>query len=248
MLLVDNQAGSKDLYPYIRQLTSDAILTRIDPPFGDIVWAGNGPDDKPCMVAVEYKKFSELLDSQISGRFVGHQLGGLILHYDRRYLLVEGRIRVDRNTGLVQEQRGDRWRDVQRKGAGLTFRELEGWYTTIEEMTQTRIVHSFDQYESARWLFVKHSWWVNKGWDEHTALHQFHVPQPEVAALVKPNLVRRCAKELTGVRWERSAAVAATFQSVREMANANEQTWLGIDGIGKVLASRIVAEINGRNK
>lgn len=245
MILVDDQSGSKDLFPYIKSMTAEVTLTRIDPPFGDMVWWGNGPDEKPLSVAVEYKKIRELLDSQINGRFVGHQLIGLVNNYDRRFLLVEGRIRTDRNTGVLQELRGDRWRDIERRGRGFTYRELEHWYTTIEEQTQTRVVKTYDEYESARWLAVKHSWYTNKGWDEHDALKQFHVPQPPTALITKPGIVRRVAKELEGVGWDKSIAVAEKFKTVREMINANEQTWREIKGIGKGIARSIILEVTG---
>lgn len=244
-MLVDDQAGSKDLFPYLKAIMPGTVLsTRIDPPFGDMVWEGNGPDEKPVKVAVEYKKFDELMQSMIDGRVV-KQIRGMLLHYDRRYLLIEGRIRCDRNTGIMQKQSGDRWRDIDRNGRGITYNELEHWYTTIEEQTQTRVKQTFDEYESARWLKMKHSWWTNKGWDDHDAMKQFHVAPPPSAVFENPSLIRRVAKELPHIGWDKSIAVEAKFGSVREMANANEQTWQEIDGIGKAIAARIMRQITG---
>lgn len=245
MMLCDDQSGSKDIFPYIKAIMpGNVLLTRIDPPFGDMVWDGRGPDDKPLRVAVEYKKIDELLQSMVDGR-VAKQLRGMLLNYDRRYLLVEGRIRCDRNTGIIQKQSGDYWRDLIRSGRGITYNELEHWYTSIEELTQTRVKQTFDPYESARWLKMKHSWWTNKGWDEHDAMNQFHVPPPPTASFENPGLIRRVAKELPDIGWEKSIAAEAKFMSVREMINANEQTWLTIDGIGKTIARRIIHQITG---
>lgn len=125
------------------------------------------------------------------------------------------------------------------------FRDLCHWETTIEEHAQVRIVHTFDEYESARWLVAKHSWWTSKSADEHKSLKQFHVLPPPAASIVKPGLMRRIAKELAGVGWDKSIAVEAKFGSVREMINANEQTWQQIEGIGKVIAARIIRQITG---
>lgn len=245
MIIVDDQSGSSTLFPFIRNLTSDALMSRIDTGFGDIMWIGNGPDDTELRVGVEYKKIDDVLTCMVDGRYTGHQAGGMIDNYDRRYLLVEGRIRCDRNTGIMQKLSGDRWRDISRAGRGFTYRELYHWFTTVEEMTQTRVVLTYDEHESARWAVMKHSWYVNKAWNEHTAFHQFHEIQPPTASIVPPSLIRRVAKELPDIRWERSIAVEAKFPSVREMINANVQTWQTIEGIGKTIANRVVNAITG---
>lgn len=247
MILVDDQSGSRDLYPFIRALTADAILTRIDPPFGDIVWDGNGPDEKLLKVAVEYKKFDEILDHIVGGggRFSSHQVGGLVEHYDRRYLLVEGRIRVDRNTGTVQKLMGRDWENINRGGKSFTSRDLDHWCTTVEEQAQFKVHLTYDEYESARWVVNKWSWWTAKGWDDHTALKQFHVPPPPtVNWLSRPSLIRRISKELWKIGWDKSISVEAYFASVREMINADERTWRQVPGIGKEIASKIVAELS----
>lgn len=245
MILVDDQAGSKDLFPYIKSMTPDVILTRISCGFGDMVWAGEGPDGKSINVAIEYKKIDDVLACIGDGRFAGHQLPGLLLNYDRVYLLVEGRTRIDRNSGILQKHRGDQWRDVEKGGRKFTFRDLEHWYTSMEELAQVRVINTYDEYQSARYVVAKHSWWTAKGYDEHSSLKQFHIPPPPAATFVKPGVLRRVAKELTGVGWDRSVSVEAKFKSVREMCNASERTWQEIDGIGPILSNRIVKEIGG---
>lgn len=221
------------------------VLTRIDPPFGDIAWVGNGPDSKPLQVGVEYKQIEDVLACIDDGRFGGHQAIGMVKHFDRRYLLVEGRIRTDRNTGILQKQKGDRWQDISKGGKGIMYRDLEHWYGTMEEQGQFRVKDTYDPYESARWVVAKHSWWTAKEWDDHTGLKQFYVPPPPTVGLERPSLIRRIAKELYKIGWEKSLAVETRFKSVREMVNANEQTWKEVDGIGKELARRIVAELKG---
>lgn len=253
-MLVDDQSGSKDLYPYIRRLTPDCLLTRVFPPYGDIVWYGNGPDEVTLSVAVEYKKIDDVLDCIIDGRFAGHQVEGLVNHYQRRYLLVEGRLRTDRKTGILQKMKGDEWVDIVRGGRGFMYRDLEHWYTTMEEQAGFHVAKTYDEYESARWVAAKHSWWVNKGWADHDALKQFHVPPPPVATFTKPNVIRRIAKEICDIGWDRSIPVTAYFKTVREMINANAQTWAAIvvgedkNGhkltIGKNRAAKIVDELS----
>lgn len=249
MILVDDQSGSSALFPFIRALTANVILTRIEPPFGDIAWYGNGPNGTTLRVGVEYKQMDDLLTCMIDGRFSGHQAIGMVNHYDRRYLLVEmDRFRFDRNTGVLQKIKMKEWRDVTRNGQGFTYRDLEHWFTTIEEMAQFRVVRTPSSSESARWVLAKYTWYTVKDWDEHNALKQFHVPPPPVAMFQKPGVVRRVAKELDGIGWDRSAAVAAKFGSVREMVCASEKQWREVEGIGKILSERIVKEITGQNK
>jgi ERCC4-type nuclease len=199
-----------------------------------MVWQGNGPDDKPVSVAVEYKQIEDVLDCIIDGRFAGHQIIGMLENYDRRYLLVEyGAVRADRNTGIMQRMRKDQrgnpvWFDINRGGRAFMYRDLEHWYATIEEQTQTRVARTRDPYESARWVHAKYTWWTAKGWNDHDALKQFHVPPMPTVGLVKPNFRRRVAKEIPDIGWDRSGPVAKAFRSVREMVNANVQTWARI--------------------
>lgn len=246
MILVDDQSGSKDLFPYVNKLTTSVLLTRIDPPFGDIAWYGNGPEG-PLRVGVEYKTIDDVLDCIDTGRLAGHQIIGMTQNYDRRYLLVEGRIRVDRDTGIIQKWRADCWQDILKQGRGFLYRDLEHWYTTLEEQAQFRVVKTFDKHESARWVWTKYTWYT-KEWSDHTALQKFYVaPLPNVV-FTKPGVIRRVANQLSNIGWDKSITVEARFKSVREMINANEQTWAGIDGIGKTISHRIVAEVSEERK
>jgi ERCC4-type nuclease len=250
VILVDDQSGSKDLFPYIQQLTADCLLTRLSPPFGDVAWAGNGPDGA-VQVGVEYKKIDDILACIGDGRFRG-QAVGMVDTYDRRYLLVEGRIRVDRNNGNLQKLRGDRWCDVVKNGRLFTSRDLEHWLTTVEQQAIFWMKQTYDEYESARWLVNKYGWW-QKNWEDHDGLKQFHVPPPPAARFRKPGVKERVAKELVDIGWDRSLPVADHFGSIRAMANASAEEWAAIKvgedknghtlTIGKNRARKIVAEI-----
>lgn len=262
MILVDDQSGSRDLFPFIKAINPSTLLTRIDPPFGDVAWVGEGPDGGTTRCGVEYKQLNDVLDCMIDGRFAGHQLIGMINSYDRIYLLVEmGGTRWDRRTGFLQRWKPTGngkgvWVDVMRAGRNFTYRDLEHWYSTFEEFAQLRVVRTGDQSESARWVTSKYSWWTSKGYDEHKSMCQFHVPPPPVAAFAKPGVVRRVAKELHDLGWERSGPVAAHFGTIYRMANAPAEEWAAIEvgvnklgithTVGKNRAIKIVNEIHGR--
>lgn len=244
MILVDDQSGSKDLYPYIKQLVPDTVLTRIHPPFGDIAWVGDGPDNKSISVGVEYKQIDDVLKCMVDGRFAGHQLPGLLENYDRVYLLIEGRIRVDRNTGILQKQSGERWRDINRAGRGFMGRDLEHWCTTMEEKAQIRVAWSRDSFQSARWVQYKHSWWVNKGWEEHKSMQQFHIPPPPAALFTKPGFTRRVVKEFPDVGWDRSDPVAKHFKNVYNAVTADAGEWAKIVVGGNRLGHTLTIGVN----
>ena len=57
--------------------------------------------------------------------------------------------------------------------------------------------------------------------------------------------MRMVAKELPGIGWGRSQDVDKAFRSVREMVAADEKTWLGIPGIGKGIAGKVVRALRG---
>ena len=81
---------------------------------------------------------------------------------------------------------------------------------------------------------------------EHSSLKSIYTtPVPGRNLLLRPSLVRRIAKELTGIGWQRSGDVDEKFKSVREMVAATEKDWLKIPGIGKKTAKSVVSALNG---
>lgn len=247
MILVDDQAGSKDLYPYVARLTPDTLLTRIDPPYGDLVWDGNGPGGL-CRVAVEYKMMAELLTSIDDGRFVGHQVGGLIEYYDRRYLLINiSGYRFDRESGVLMRRAGrDVWHPVMKGRYPVTHTSVEHWITTIEEQAQFRVKVVDSANLAARWVVDKHSWWTGKEWSQHGALCKFHTPPPPtIMVFGKPTLVRRVAKEFYKIEWKKAEACEQVWPTVIDMVNADLRDWEAVPGIGKIIASNIYKEIRG---
>ena len=57
--------------------------------------------------------------------------------------------------------------------------------------------------------------------------------------MTNPSLLRRVAKELPGIGWERSLLVESHWKSIRDMVNATPEEWTQIDGIGKGISKRI---------
>ena len=79
--------------------------------------------------------------------------------------------------------------------------------------------------------------------ESHSSLKKFFTSPMSPVLLTRPSLVRRVAKELPGIGWERSLAIEQRWPTVREMVNASTNEWVELDGIGKGIASRINEEL-----
>jgi ERCC4-type nuclease len=78
--------------------------------------------------------------------------------------------------------------------------------------------------------------------DDHDSLRKFYTaPMPSVTMM--PGILRRMAKELNYIEWERSLTVEKRFKTVQEMVNATEEDWMDIFGFGRVIAHSAVQEL-----
>jgi ERCC4-type nuclease len=237
VILLDDRAGSGDLAPVLRQVGAQVEVVRLE--FGDAALIGRGENEEPVRVGVEIKKVPDLLSSMTSGRLSGHQLPGLLASYEWVWVLVEGVVRPEPQTGVLQEAHGGGWRDVQQGPRSFMYRDVEHYLHSLVVRGGVHVAWTAGRHETARWLAALDSWWL-KSWDEHKghlAIHRKAGTRPR--ELVPPSLLRRVAAELPGIGWERSARVAGHFTSVREMVEASEEQWQQIDGVGKKLAASI---------
>lgn len=205
--------------------------------YGDIAFQGRGEDGCPVQVGVEYKKLPDLLQCISDGRFVGHQLPGMLECYNEVWLLLEGIWSEDRQSGVLTVPRGSgKW--VQMRHTRLTANGLHGFLFTLQNKLGIKLMQVSSRGAAVDWLYHLHRWWTHKEWEDHRA-HQGFDNSRTLSAVAQPGLVRRVAKELPGIGWERSAAVARRFPTVLEMAVADPAAWQEVDGIGEVLATRI---------
>ena len=66
MILVDYRRGSHELKAPLLALGLPVEETTLD--YGDLLFEGRGEGGKPVTVAIEYKKFGELMTSMRTGR------------------------------------------------------------------------------------------------------------------------------------------------------------------------------------
>lgn len=242
MIYLDNRIGSGDLEIYFRQWHIPHQLTRLD--YADVAFVGKGPDGVPFPVGIEIKKVGDVLNCITSGRFAGHQLPGLLEDYARVWLIVEGIYSAD-SDGLLVHRRGKKLVPIASGARRFMYRDLDHWLTTMEVKVGIKIRRTASRPETARVCADLFAWWTHKEWGEHRAHLAFDDPPPDHIALVRPNVVRRVAKELPGVGWTKSGAVAKKFPTVKAMCEATEENWMEIEGIGKTLAHKIVLALRG---
>jgi hypothetical protein len=133
------------------------------------------------------------------------------------------------------------------------WRDLESWLMTMRVLGSVRIIKAglgatrkTECDEAAAWLKLAHGWYQRSEHKSHKIIYSGPgIINADSALLVKPSLVRRLAAELPKIGLERSADVAKRFKSVEEMVNASEKDWMGIDGIGKGIASTVYRAIHG---
>ncbi len=235
MILIDRRAGSAELEPLISQLGAPTQIMDLDA--GDFAVDGNGPNGS-IMICIERKRVRDMLDSVQSGRFAGLQMPLMLSRYEQCYLIVEGRFRPGER-GLLEEYswRTKTWHPVYINRDGMTYQAFMGYLTSLESTTRLRLRQSESAEETANLVVALYHFWA-KPWAHHDANKVFYV-ENHTGPLINYPLIRRWAKELPGVGWERSVGVAASFPNAGAMANATSADWLKVPGIGKTLSQKV---------
>ena len=258
MIYIDDRAGSGTLLPLFQSHRTRPAVSLRRLPAADFCFSGHGPKG-PCLIGVERKlvtgkeskdsngnrdmQFRDALSSIQTGRIV-EQVTGLLDHYEFSYIIVEGIVRTNPETGMLEEWFRGKW--------DTCYLGRQPWlaarlYNALDDITwhyPVRILHSSNErqtVEEVMRLVAK----FGKLWEKrhgHEALHR----SPETATIGKAGTVRRVAYALAGVGWDRSATVATHFKSVAEMVMAEPRDWAKLDGFGKVLSKRVWQELHGQ--
>lgn len=260
MILLDPREGSVDLFAHLEALGLNVKLQTLES--ADVAFTGNGPQGEGCAwIGVERKRVRDMLGSIRSGRFSGHQLPNLVHQYDFPFLLIEGSWRPSEDDeGLLEE--GWPSRPVVIGKSRFLYREFSRFQFTIQVAAQVPVLRSSSRHETAHLIRDLWVWFNQKSWSEHRAHMAFNLTS-DIGHIEKPGLVRRVAKELPGIGWEKSHLVEDEFGTVLEMAQSwvadDERRWASIHGelkpdgrrrpgIGKVIAKRVMAAIRGELK
>jgi len=237
-LYIDNRMHEKTkLFPLLKDI---AELARLE--FGDVSFSGNGEDNARILIGVERKTLPDFLHSFTSGRLAGHQIPGMLNSYNYVYLIVEGIWRPNPKSGTMQVKRGKAWADLRLGKRKYSYREFVCALNTLTIISNVHVVTTHSIRQTALYIRSLIHWWNSKKYNEHRAHLAFQNTPP--ITYNKPGLTRRLAKELPGIGWKRSAEVAKVFKTPRGLINSELSQWLGIPGIGKSIASKVMEEIS----
>lgn len=247
MILVTSAPNDADL---ARALGSLVVVAPI--PQGDVnFWTCSG--DKVC---VERKHAGDMAQCILGSRYLAQAQAAHDAGFSVLCLIVENEIRPCPATGMLQVLVAR----SKMSAKSLRSRVAKVWVDVLPRIAYSRFDQYLTELDYLAGVIVKRSSSVNETasivkalWlnfqtppDKHNSLHQIYsAPVSSADLLSRPNLVRRVAKEITGVGWTRSKAVAAKFSTVRQMANAPVSEWLTIPGIGKKTSQQIVQELSG---
>lgn len=218
------------------------------PVLTDVAFWGVG-EHGTLKIAVERKKVGDIAACVNDGRYLYQAQIAKEDGFDVLVLIAEvGEIRSNPDDGLLEMKvwginprtlhRAEVWQPVR---PTITYSRFDQYLTELDYLAGIIVKRSANVQETA--AIIK-ALWVNfqTAPGKHNSLHQIY-EQPSRVQLVRPGLVQRVAKEFSGVGYERSRLVSEHFKSVRQMVNAPASEWRKVDGIGKKIADRIVAEL-----
>jgi ERCC4-type nuclease len=235
-LFVDPRVGSKELVKYLKMPVEVTELR-----YGDVAFAGYGPDDQILSIGIERKGIRDLANSIISGRLSGHQLIGLLEWYHVVYIVVDGVWRVKDNTVEVAENHG--WRPLSgksRPGKTFGYREIANYLNSLSVITGVKLWFTSGIDLTAEWIRYTYFWW-QKPYHEHKSHLNFSQgpAMPKHAVLARPTVEQKMLKELPGVGWDRAGNLVRQFPTMEDIMSATPEDLILVEGIGKVLAKQI---------
>lgn len=230
MISVDPRAGSNSLAKVLTTIGAPVEMVQLEA--GDVTFVGQGPEGRPVSVGVEYKTLSDLLGCIVSGRFSEIQLPGMRANYELSWLLVEGMWKPGDNGELMVYAYG-KWQPAPWTKRVWKCADLNHWLTTIEVCGGLHVGRTGSKAESAFWVKSLYSWWTGKAFEEHDAHNHRMSPPVDLSARYLPaSLVEQWAACLPGIGRKRARTVGSHFASPWALANAEEQDWEGIEGVG----------------
>lgn len=249
MIFVTEAPNDRDLLPFFGGLATTAPI-----PHGDFCFFGLWYEKKPVRVCGERKKIGDLVNcAQSTGRYLKQVQDAREAGFDFVFLVVEGRMRVGEKTGLLEIPKPPGVRKIASelpKPTGrwieffppIEYRRVDDYLNQVQFYLDVRLKRSESPRETAQIVMDAYVMF-QKPPEEHQSLKQFYSPSAPLQLYGAPSLLRKVAKELPGIGWERSKKVEEKFRSVRRMCEAEEKEWREVEGIGSTIAKRVVKAI-----
>jgi len=235
MILLDYREGSKELATELPAGSYE--ITYLEA--GDAAFLGHGPDGPMTYpIGVERKTVYDLFESFRSGR-LNSQIQKMSGIYKQIYLVVEGKFRLNKHNKRILVPRNREW--VESK---ITYDTIDNYLNTLVDECRVKLKYSHNLQETAWQVF---NLYVHSNTDKHSSHLRLDTTW-EVNPFMPASFEKRVAAQLDRVGIERAGLAADHFASARDMANATEEEWQQIKGIGPQVAKSIVSQWNKKKK
>jgi ERCC4-type nuclease len=221
VIFVDPRAGSNELTKPLGDAGLPVEEATLE--YGDLSFIGRGEKGAPVAIGIEHKKVSDLVQSLGNGRLQGHQLPGMLEHYDRCWLIVEG----DWTSNAGGQTTVFAGRGVRRplRGAPLAV-ELDKWLLGLEVRGGIHIVRCPTRKDTVRFILALYRWWTDKDLDDHKSHIAIHAPDLDTALREKKSDQFIALAQWPGIGYKTAGAVeAACGGNIRQLMMWPESKW-----------------------
>ena len=243
---VDYRHGSGELIPFIASHGVEYQPDDLAEQGGDFAFDGHGPKGL-SMIGIERKRIKDFLGNMRNNHLVGLQIPRMINHYDIRYVLIEGIVRANPDTGTLEEpgkrdpRTGKRlWREVMLGRSTFQWEDFEKYITSLE-WAPIRILRTPDPETTARLVVAKYRWY-QKQWNEHHSLKGlYYTPYPIIPINLgdKEDLNRLMMSCLPHIGPEKSLMMAMRWKCMVDLCQATMEDLQDLPGIGRVISQDI---------
>ena len=211
--------------------------------YGDVCFVGAPVDGQGTLVTGERKKLGDMISCIESGRHINQIRRAYQAGWNRQFLIFQVDQPIREGVGGFLEIRYSKsWSPYTGTGKEFHYNKLMDYLNEIYWLGGIQVITTHSTKQSVEAIVSVYRV-LSKPPEGHRILDKFYsAPIPKVSLLGVPPLIERMAKELPGVGWERSKAIAARFVTVRRMARATEEEWLDVPMIGRGIVDRIWKE------
>lgn len=239
MIYVTKAPNDAELMPYFPK--GLAQLYPVE--YGDTCFVGAPVDGVGTLACQERKKLGDMISCIESGRHINQVRRAYQAGWNRQSLILQLDQPIREGVGgFLEVRRGKSWEPYTGIGREFHYNKLMDYLNEIYWLGGIQVIITRSTKQSVEAIVGVYRV-LSKPPEGHRILDKFYsAPIPKVSLLGVPPLIERMAKELPGVGWERSKAIAARFVTVRRMARATEDEWLDVAGIGQGIVDRIWKE------
>ena len=234
MIKVDRAVGSREFHPRLQAHGLPAKLASIA---GDFAFRGHGPNGARLKIGIEFKKLPELLAAISSGRFIGHQVGKMRDTYDVNYLLIEGGMRAEPGSGILQTPRRGGWVDAGFSRKRFMYDHFVSFLAGLTIQANFHVLHVSRRHESLRTIAGLYHWW-DKPWEDHKTLKVIYggiKPSGRLddelgltATFTRITPYRAMLAQIPALGWEYSGQAETVFDGPEEMMAATLEEWAAL--------------------